>query len=71
MYKISAKKIVIGTELFSGSREKKYSYSEIKYFFSKLISIGINHIDTAPSYGVNSSVEKVVGDCLKTKRKNF
>jgi 1-deoxyxylulose-5-phosphate synthase len=71
LYKISAKKIVIGTELFSGSREKKYSYSEIKYFFSKLISIGINHIDTAPSYGVNSSVEKVVGDCLKTKRKNF
>ena len=71
MYKLIPKEIVIGTELFSGSRVKKYSNKEIKYFFSKLISLGVNHIDTAPSYGINSSVEKAVGDCLKNKRKNF
>ncbi len=71
MYKISPKKIVIGTELFSGNRDKKYSYNEIKYFFNNLLNLNVGQIDTAPSYGTNNSVEKIIGKCLKNKREKF
>ena len=71
MYKLSSKKIVIGTEIFSGNRNKKYTLSQLKYFFSSLINFRIKKIDTAPSYGNNSSVEKLIGKSIKNKRKNF
>lgn len=68
---MNPKKIIIGTELLSGSRGRIYSPSKVKSFFDNALLIGINQIDTAPSYGKNFKVEKIIGKTLLDKRKKF
>ena len=68
---MNLKKIVVGTELFSGDRNKKYSLREIRYFLNKIIELGINQVDTAPSYGKNNFVEKMIGKSIEYKRHKY
>ena len=65
------KSIIIGTELFSGSWGEKFNKKKIDEIFYYSLSRGINEIDTAPSYGKNNKVEKLIGDCIKGSRKKF
>jgi aryl-alcohol dehydrogenase-like predicted oxidoreductase len=68
---LNPKKIIIGTELFSGSRDKKYYLKEVFTLLNGALKLGINQIDTAPSYGQNFSVEKMVGSAIKKNRNKF
>jgi aryl-alcohol dehydrogenase-like predicted oxidoreductase len=68
---LNPKKIIIGTELFSGSRNKKYTVKEVFSLLSGALELGVNQIDTAPSYGKDFLVEKLIGRALKKNRKKF
>ena len=68
---MNKKSIIIGTELFSGSWGEKFNKKKIDEIFYYSLSRGINEIDTAPSYGKNNKVEKLIGDCIKGSRKKF
>ena len=68
---MNPQKIIIGTELFSGSRDKKYYLKEVFTLLNGALKLGINQIDTAPSYGQNFSVEKMVGSAIKKNRNKF
>ena len=68
---MNPRKIIIGTELFSGSRDKKYYLKEVFTLLNGALKLGINQIDTAPSYGQNFSVEKMVGSAIKKNRNKF
>ena len=68
---MNPKKIIIGTELFSGSRNKKYTVEEVSSLLNGALKLGVHQIDTAPSYGENFSVEKLIGKALKKSRKKF
>ena len=46
-------KIVLGTEVFSGSWGVKFSSSEIKKILNSGYENGIRELDTAPIYGKN------------------
>ena len=68
---MNPKKIIIGTELFSGSRNKNYTVKEVFLLLNGALKLGVNQIDTAPSYGKDFLVEKLLGKALKTDRKKF
>ena len=68
---MNPKKIIIGTELFSGSRNKKYGVKEVSSLLNGALKLGVHQIDTAPSYGKNFLVEKLIGIALKKSRKKF
>ena len=59
------KRIVVGTELYSGDWGIKYTKEEVNFILSKIIdTYGHCEIDTAPTYG-NSNVEKMLGYAIK------
>lgn len=65
-------KIVLGTEVFSGSWGVKFSSSEIKKILNTGYENGIRELDTAPIYGKkNHDVEKLLGHALQGKKLNF
>jgi len=61
----------MGTELFSGSRDKRYNLKEVITLLNGALKLGVNQIDTAPSYGKNFSVEKMIGKAIKKNRNKF
>lgn len=64
------KKIVLGSEVFSGAWGKNFNSRDVKKILEFSYKMGIREIDTAPSYGkINHDVEKIIGDILK--RENF
>tara|TARA_Y100000590_G_scaffold357628_1_gene412518 strand:- start:1062 stop:1907 length:846 start_codon:yes stop_codon:yes gene_type:complete len=68
----SFKKIVLGTEVFSGSWGTKFSQSKIEKILECANNFGIKEIDTAPSYGnPKHQVEKLLGRALIKYKKNF
>ena len=68
---IDPKKTIIGTELFSGSRTCSYNVATLRKFFLAAKKKNILQVDTAPSYGVNNSVERLIGKSLLRIRKKF
>ncbi len=68
---MNPKKIIIGTELFSGNRNKKYTVKEVFFLLNGALKLGVSQIDTAPSYGKDFLVEKLIGKALKKNRKKF
>ena len=65
-------KIVLGTEVFSGSWGVKFSSSEIKKILNSGYENGIRELDTAPIYGKNiHDVEKLLGQALQGKKLKY
>ena len=66
------KKIVIGSEVFSGSWGIKFNLRKIRSILSYAYEQGINEIDTAPIYGKKDhEVEKKIGNILKKEKLKF
>ena len=63
--------LVLGTEVFSGNWGKPFS----KKIAEEILILAYNNelieIDTAPSYGKSSKVEKLIGTISKKKSLNF
>ena len=51
------KKIVLGTEVFSGSWGTKFSSSQIKKILIDGYENGIRELDTAPIYGKKNQID--------------
>lgn len=65
-------KIVLGTEVFSGSWGVKFSYLQIKKILTYGYINGIRELDTAPIYGNKKhQVEKMLGKVIKNEKLNF
>ncbi len=65
-------KIVLGTEVFSGSWGVKFRPSEIKKILNSGYENGIRELDTAPIYGKNiHDVEKLLGQALQEKKLKY
>ena len=66
------KKIVLGTEVFSGSWGTKFSSSQVKKILIDGYENGIRELDTAPIYGKkNHEVEKRLGEILKKEKLKY
>ena len=66
------KKIVLGTEVFSGSWGTKFRSSQIKKILIDGYENGIRELDTAPIYGKkNHEVEKRLGEILKKEKLKY
>ena len=66
------KKIVLGTEIFSGSWGTKFSSTQIKEILISSYENGIRELDTAPVYGKqNHEVEKRLGQILKKENLKY
>ena len=63
-------KIGIGTHQFSGEWGKEFSQDEVDYILSGCDSKGINHVDTAGSYG-NHKSEKLIGNYIKKSNRDM
>lgn len=64
-------KMWLGTELYTGSFGQKFTSSDLKGIIDYCADIGLDKIDTAECYGIEQSVEEMIGDALSGKRKNF
>ena len=64
-------KMWLGTELYSGRFGQKYTSSDFKGVIDYCANIGVDKIDTAECYGIDPSVEKMLGDALLGKRNKF
>ena len=66
------KKIVLGTEVFSGSWGIKFSSAQIKKILIFGYKNGIRELDTAPIYGKkNHEIEKRLGHILKSEKLKY
>ena len=61
-------KMWLGTELYSGSFGKNYSFEEFNEQLSFAIDLGINKIDTAECYGLKFPIEELIGRSILKKR---
>ena len=65
-------KIVLGSEVFSGSWGINFNSSEIKKILIFGYQNGIREIDSAPSYGKKKhDVEKILGSILKKEKLKY
>lgn len=72
MKKNITSKIVLGTEVFSGYRGKKFSSEQIRKVLIFAYKSGIRELDTAPVYGKsNHEVEKRVGYIIKKNKLKY
>ena len=58
----------LGTELYSGSFGKEYSFKEFNEQISYALDIGVDKIDTAECYGFKEPIEELIGKSLNKKR---
>ena len=58
----------LGTELYSGSFGKEYSFKEFNEQISYALDLGVNKIDTAECYGYKNSIEELLGESLNKRR---
>ena len=63
--------LVLGTEVFSGNWGKPFSKKIAEQILLLAHNRGLNEIDTAPSYGKLSMVEKLIGKITKKNGLNF
>ncbi|MDC0951319.1 aldo/keto reductase [Candidatus Pelagibacter sp.] len=72
MKKNLSHKIVLGTEVFSGSWGVKFSSEQIKKILIFGYKKGIKELDTAPIYGIRKhSVEKTLGNIIKKENLKY
>lgn len=64
-------KLILGTEVFSGSWGIRYSEKEVREILEFALVNGVNELDTASSYGDNHFVEKLLGDVICSNRENY
>ena len=64
-------KMWLGTELYSGSFGKRYTYTDLKTIVDYCADVGLNKIDTAECYGNEPPVEEMLGAALFGKREKF
>ncbi len=65
-------RIVLGTEVFSGSWGVNFSSSEIKKILIFGYQNGIREFDSSPNYGKKKhDVEKIIGQILKREKLNY
>jgi aryl-alcohol dehydrogenase-like predicted oxidoreductase len=60
--------LVLGTEVFSGDWGNIFSEKMIEKILVCFYENNFNELDTAPSYGKNSLVEKLIGKIIKKKK---
>jgi len=66
------RKIVIGSEVFSGAWGIKFNEKKISTILKKAFDKGVREIDTAPIYGEkNHDVEKKIGNVIKKENLKF
>ena len=63
--------LVLGTEVFSGNWGKPFSKKIAEQILTQAHNNGLIEIDTAPSYGNLSKVEKLIGTISKKKSLKF
>ena len=72
MKKSLFQKIVLGSEVFSGSWGISFSQKKVDKIINRAYDLKIREIDTAPSYGKNiHDVEKMLGKSLCGNRSKF
>ena len=66
------KKIVIGSEVFSGAWGIKFNEKKINQILKYAFDKGIREIDTAPVYGIKlHEVEKKIGKVIKKENLKY
>jgi len=66
------RKIVLGSEVFSGSWGVKFSLKKINEILNFAYELGVREIDTAPVYGKkNHDVEKKIGNILNKENLKY
>jgi aryl-alcohol dehydrogenase-like predicted oxidoreductase len=68
---MSASRIILGTEVYSGNWGIDYSAKDVAKILDFALEQGVCEIDTASSYGDDHFVEKLLGDALAGTRNKF